>query len=477
MGADIDFARSRSGNAVVAEDVVSTAPAPRTVETVDRVVVTRRSLRIWGFRSSFALLDQGFTSAAGFGVNLLLARWVPADIYGAFAVAFAIFLFISGFHNVLLLEPLTVMGPSRHAEGQLAYFRAQIVIHIILVGTLSSLTLLVGLVLWRIVPESPLAGAMAGCGLALPFMLLLWLARRMCYVLQRPSVATWGSVFYLAFVVAGLFVLGHFGRPGSFTVFVLMGCGSLVAAGLLLWQLGVTEGGIDAESVAIWRRILHENWNYSRWLLGSALLYTICNQLQLLLVAGILGLGMAGILKAMQLPSLVMTQVLAAAGLLVLPTFANNFGRGSLRKMRQKATIVSWGLFLAAGVFGGLLWIVQGPIQRMLFGEKYTAFAWLIPVLVLVPAANAVGVGYSMALRGAQKPQFDLFANLAAAPVAVVSAYVFVRAWGLAGAAFSMALCFLVTSAVTVFFFYARWDSEPALGQAMAVIRGDQTED
>ena len=71
---------------------------------------------MWGVRSALSLVDQGLTSGAGFGVNLLLARWMPADVYGAFAVAFAGFLFVSGFHNVLLLEPMSVMGPSRHAE-------------------------------------------------------------------------------------------------------------------------------------------------------------------------------------------------------------------------------------------------------------------------------------------------------------------------------------------------------------------------
>ena len=136
-------------------------------------------LQAWGWLSMLSLVDQGLTSGASFGVNLLLARWMAPNVYGAFAVAFAGFLFVSGFHNVLLLEPMSVMGPSRHARRLPAYFRAQIVVHVILVGALSGVFLASGLILWRFAPGSALVGSVLGGGLALPFLLLAWLARRM----------------------------------------------------------------------------------------------------------------------------------------------------------------------------------------------------------------------------------------------------------------------------------------------------------
>src|SRR5882724_10658872 len=136
--------------------------------------ITADRLRVWGIRSALSVFDQGLTAAVGFGVNVLLARWLLPNAYGAFAIAFAGFLFIAGFHNVLLLEPLTVMGPSGHAKRLPLYFREQLALHALFVGALSAVILLAGLVLWRITPESPLVGAVMGSGLALPFVLLLW---------------------------------------------------------------------------------------------------------------------------------------------------------------------------------------------------------------------------------------------------------------------------------------------------------------
>jgi O-antigen/teichoic acid export membrane protein len=414
-------------------------------------LLTAARLRIWGLRSALSLVDQGLTAGAGFGVNLLLARWMPSEVYGAFAVAFGGFLFASGFHNVLLLEPLSVIGPARHAEGLLGYFRAQIAAHAVVVGALSAGAVVTGLVMWRMSPGSHLAQAVIGGGLALPFLLLLWLARRFCYVLQRPMMAAKGSAFYLAFSLAGMFLLQQFGSLGPFTAFLPMGCGSLAAGGLVLWELGVQGGeGMESKSRLSWRKVLQENWKYSRWLVGSTVLFSISTQAQTLVAAGLLGLCDAGILRAMQIPSLAMTQVTTAAGLLVLPAFSFDFGQGSLERLRHKATLVSLGLVAGALCFAGLLAFLARPVEHVLFGGKYAAYAWLMPVLALIPVCSGLSMGYSMALRASQKPHFDLLANAVAAPVGVASAIVLTRWWGLAGAAASMVFSFIAASLVNL---------------------------
>lgn len=417
---------------------------------------TPARLRVWGLRSALSLMDQGLTSGAGLTVNLLLARWMPPEVYGAFAVAFAGFLFVSGFHNVLLLEPVSVMGPSRYVGKLAAYFRAQIVVHLVLVGPLSAVALLASLILWRIAPGSPLSGAVLGAGLTLPFLLLFWLARRMCYVVQRPSVAALGSGFYLCLVGGGLFALGHLGRLGAFAAFLLMGCGSILASGLLLWRLGLVERETAAEPGATWRAALRENWTYGRWLVGSTVLFSVSSQAQMFLAAGLLGLGAAGILRAMQLPSLVMTQVTTAAGLLILPAFSYDFGKGLMERLRHKAMLVSLSLVGATLVFAALLALFAGRTEHLLFGGKYASHVWLMPVLALMPVCTGFSMGYSMAMRATQRPHFDLLANAVAAPVGVVSAICFMHWWGLAGAAASMVFSF-VAAALINFFSYRRY--------------------
>src|SRR5256885_3636781 len=322
-------------------------PVPAS-EAADLQLTSSR-LRRWGVQSVLAIFDQGLTAAAGFGVNLVLARWLAPEGYGAFAVAFAGYLFVSGFHNVLLLEPLSVLGPARHTDRLPLYFRAQIKVHVLLVGILSVAVLPAGIIVQWLAPGNPLAGALVGSALAVPLMLLLWLVRRICYVLKQPSTAVLGSAAYLMLISIGLGLAWIFGKVSPFSVFLLMGAASLLSSALLLWRLGMRREG--AGRTYGWRAVLQENWTYGRWLVGSAFLFAATSQLQTVLAAGFLGLGAAGILRAMQIPSLAMTQVITATGLLVLPVFSYDFGRGQTQRLRKRAVIVSAGLVATTIVF------------------------------------------------------------------------------------------------------------------------------
>jgi len=67
----------------------------------------------WKSRAFFSLADQAVFSGAMFIVNILLARWTSPKEYGAFAVLFAIFGILSGFHSALIIERMTVYGSTR----------------------------------------------------------------------------------------------------------------------------------------------------------------------------------------------------------------------------------------------------------------------------------------------------------------------------------------------------------------------------
>ncbi len=441
----------------------SATPAPPAAELLPDAPVAAAAdpgftvdasrLRAWGLMSAFALLDQGLFSGAGFLVNLLLARWLAPASYGAFAVAFAVFLFIAGFHNVLLLEPLTVMGPGRHSGNLPSYFRAQLAIHFVLVGGLALAGVLAGLVAWRMAPGSPLVGAIFGSALMLPLLLLLWLARRMCYVHHRPGVAVAGSGAYLVLIIAGLAALHHFGWATPFLAFLLMGVGSLIASGVLLAQFGSSRPSEQLASIS-WRTALRENWGYGRWLMGSTVLFSATSQVQVFFVSGLLGLGAAGVLRAVQIPSLVMMQVMAAAGLLVLPAFSQDYACGAIRRLRHKAVATSLSLAAVALLLAGLTWFLNGPLERLLFGGKFASYAGLMPIFVLMTAVVGLSQGFGLALRAARMPHFDLISNSFAAPVAVASAYFFTKWWELTGAAVSVTTAFAVQCAVTIVCFY-----------------------
>lgn len=420
--------------------------------TISILDLTPERIRVWGISSSVAILDQGLTSGSGLVLNLLLARWLPAETYGAFAVAFAGFLFVSGFHNVLLLEPMSVFGPARHSGQLLSYFQSLLKVHAALAGTLAALVVLVGVAM-ALFGSQQLAYALLGSGTALPFLLLLWLVRRMCYVVQRPSVALFASSFSLIVISGGLFALHDRRALTPFTAFSLTGAASLFASLLLLRQLGVIELTSSHGASPSWIQVLRENWNYGRWLVASTTLFSVFSQTQTFLVAGFLGLSAAGVLRAMQMPALVMTQIVTAMGLVVLPSMSYDFGRGRIHQLRTKASVTTLILTTIALGYAVVLFALARPAEHILYGGKYALYSGLIPMFALIPVCSGFAMGYSMALRASQKPHFDLLSNSLAAPMGILSCIIFLHLWGIAGAVASTVLSF-ATYALVFFWSY-----------------------
>jgi O-antigen/teichoic acid export membrane protein len=408
--------------------------------------LNRERLRFWGIQSGVSILDQGLTSGASFVLNLFLARWLTAEGYGAFAIAFATLLFISGFHNVLVLEPMSVFGPASHAISTVSYFRAQLRVHFLLTAYLSVSLLLTAGAIATFGIQRELALATAASAVAFPLVLFLWLVRRMCYVVHRPSIAVWASAGYLALLLVGLFLMHRLGRMNPAAAIIVMALASVAAVLAPLCKLQILSP--PRGTLCSWKEVLRENWSYGRWLVVSTMLYSVASQTQPYLVAALLGLGAAGILRAMQMPSLVMTQVVSAVGLLLLPTMAREYGRGHLRRLRRKAVYASVVLATTASAYAAALGIFARPIERLMYSGKFSSSAWLISVLGLVPVCTGIAAGFSMALRACQKPHFDLLANAISAPVGLVTALFFTKLWGLGGASISMVAGFATYAAV-----------------------------
>ena len=403
--------------------------------------------RLWGSRLSFSLADPGTTLSAGLAVNVLLARWLPAEQYGAFVLVFGLFLLLAGLHNALLLEPMSLFDPAHDPRGFADYFEAQIWVHLALTAVLAVPLLLCGALLALFTRNSYLAGAFFGAGVALPFILLLRFARRMCHILQRPAIALAGNICNLVFLLAGLLALQARHKLTPSHVFLVLGFSCLCAALLLFHKLQI---GLDEsrECSVSWRSAAAENWRYGRSLVGGALASTLVGQSAIVLAPMFLGLAGAARFYAMQVPALVMLQCASAAGMLLLPGFARESFLGNGKRVRQLAHQVSLSLAGVSLLVAAILYFTAALLERLLFGGKFAATAWLIPWLLAIPLAAGFASGYSMVLRALKRPQRDLLATGIAAAVAFQSAFLFMPLWGLAGAAASLASGYVLHAAV-----------------------------
>src|ERR1700730_5788501 len=132
----------------------------------------------WLRRGATAIADQGLFATSGFFVNILLARWLPRVEYGAYALAFSIYMFLSSFHNALLLEPMSVYGPASYRNSLPEYLGRLVRLHVVVTVFLGLVTCIGVSVVGLFYKNSVLLSALWGVGLGIPWMLLFWLWRR-----------------------------------------------------------------------------------------------------------------------------------------------------------------------------------------------------------------------------------------------------------------------------------------------------------
>lgn len=410
-----------------------------------------RTVAFWLRKAGFSVAEQGLFSSANFVVNILLARWLGSAEYGAFAVAFSIYLVLSGFHNALILEPMTVLGPACHLHRMDRYVRQVVRMHAVVAVPLGLATLLAAV---AVVRDRSLERALVAAGLALPLTLLVWLARRIPYLRTDPVGALRASAMYAVAMLAGLGFLRAAGGLSAASAWLILALAA--AIGSLASGMPVGRGRPAAEVELGLRATFAEHWRFGRWIVAASLVNLGTGQLQVIVSAAVAGFEAAGALRAMLNPVLPLTQGITGLGLLVVPLMARDYASGDWQALRRKTKLVVGALTAIALVYEAGLVASAKPLVLLLYGEHYVQAAWLVPIVGLIGVFTAAAAGFSFSLRAMQKPEHYFLAATLTSPVGLVTAISFTWLWGLRGAAASLVSYYAAGLAVT-FLLYRRW--------------------
>jgi O-antigen/teichoic acid export membrane protein len=402
----------------------------------------------WIRKGILAILDQGLIAGSNFVVGVLLARWLAPEEYGAYALAFSLFLLLFQLYHSFVLEPLSVFGASEYQHCLRAYLKQLLWLHLgIAVLVFLGLGVLAGVA--RFVRSTDgLPGALIGTAIGGPCVLLLWLSRSACYVRVAPKAAATGAVLYCTVLLAGLFLLNKRGWLSPFTAFVLMGLCAFITGVLLLSQLrrSLPTDKATPSLNNIWRR----HWCYGRWALGSSVATWIPTNIFFPIISTFSGIASAGELKALLNLALPVGHTATALSLL-LQSYAARIhhkdGAVGIRSLTRHITQL-----LAAGAL--LYWaglILFGPeVVRLLYAGNYGETARLMPWLALASILQVAICGPAIGLRAMESPASVFLAYLASSVVAVVAGIPLAWKLGVQGVVVAMMLSSLL--AVTVAF-------------------------
>lgn len=415
----------------------------------------------WVGKGSLAVLDQGLISGSNFLIGILLARWLAPEQYGAYTLAFSLFLFASGFHSALLLEPMSVFGPASYGECLGVYLGRLIGLNLALAAVL---TALVGACIpfqRYLTLDRTFSSALWAACLATPFILLFWLCRRAAYIKLAPGLATRASSAYCFVVFSLLLLTQRFHWLSSFTAFLIQAVAATAAVILLLASLRPQLGSRSGPSSVA---IVSQHWRYGRWGVATQFVYWLSGNAYYVLVAAFLRMQDVAALRALQNFTLPFVQFLNAISLLVLPWASARFaekGRAGFQRQLRHINLLFVGL---ASAYYATLWLFGGRIIGVLYAGRYTEFAHLLPLVAAPAVVLAASQASGIALQAMQFPA-DLFLAYTLASVATIVAGVpLTRYWGLPGAASGMLISYLTVFAVMSYQCRARLGKPSAMG-------------
>ena len=336
-------------------------------------------------RSTWALLDQGLFAVSNFALNIVLARWLGADAYGAFAIAFTVFLFVGVVHSSLLTEPMLVFGSGRYRDSLSGYFSSLLKLHWTWGWLLAAgLTAVAAIPFWGGPSREAILVLAALTGL----LLYQWLLRRACYLETRPRFAAEGGALYLLLMLGGIAGLHQAERLSAVGGLLVMGGASLIAGMFLQHRLARARVFSDGASPDR-AEILRQHWSYGSWALLTGILGWVPGNIAMLVLPIWGGTAASGELRAATNLILPVQQLLAAAGPLLLPLLVRSRDHPQFkRRVLGLATVfmiapLVWALFLGTFGSGLSLWLYDGGFEissvvLLLLGVQATVAAGVL---------------------------------------------------------------------------------------------------
>lgn len=401
-------------------------------------------MRTFGLKAGISIADQAIISGAGFALHVVLARWLAPNDFGIFAIVFSVFLFLSGLHNALILEPVSVLASAQN-QGQLRdCITHSIWLHIILSVGLSLLLLCSSLGL--IMLQNPMGEPLAGLAFSGPLILLFWLLRRACYLDGRAHLAMHASLLYSLFLFVGLWAMQDAEAASPLTAILALGISSAAASIVLLLLLGINMKtllfGCSREVVT---SLLLKHWKYGKWVVGSSFVHWAGTAGYVPLIGSLLGFSEAGTLRAIQNVILPLQQILAGLANLWLPLNAKlliEHGKQSLKHNTHKMII---GTLIFSGFYLLVIVTFSKPITMLLYGSgRYEQFEWLNYYLAIFAIIGVIGQGLSISLKALQRPDCVFYSQVGAAIMTATAGSFLVWTWRLEGAAIGLILSALM---------------------------------
>jgi hypothetical protein len=407
-------------------------------------------------RLGVGVIDQSLSSVTTFVVSALIARNSSPDVFGAFGIAFSVYVVALVSARALCGEPYVIRhslaGRSRRAAG------------LEMCGAAIGLGLAIGVAIVAVGTAilGPLGTALILVGIAMPGLLLQDSVRFVFFAGGDPVGALRNDALWAVLQLAGVaFLASRSGDTGLHMV------GAWAAAGVVAGGCGVVQlrGMPRVSSAAAW---LWAHRDINTRFLAETLLVSASSQTALFLVSWIDGLEAAASLRGVAMlfgPLLVLrtglSTVLLPEAVRVAPVAPDRFWRLMIR-----VTVGCTGLAVS---WAAAIWFLMPPSAgSAILGASWTATLALVPAFGFQMAASAAQAGPGIGLRSLAAARLTFRIRAVSAPAQLIAIVLGAFYGGAVGAAWALGL---VLALACPFWWRALWGA-----QRSAEVRGEATD-
>jgi len=345
------------------------------------------------------MIDQGFVSLANFGLGVVVARLVSPTEFGAFGVAFAVYLVALTVARGFATQPLAIrFGGREPSEFQRGAAEATGVALAMAAGG-SAVCLAVAALVGGVQSL-----ALVALALALPGLLVQDAWRFILFTTRRGRVAVINDLIAMAVMATLIALVAAFDAVSVFTMVLCWGGGGTAAAlvGMLQTRVRPKPG-----RTIRWCR---EHWDITPRFLGSELLQSGGAQVFVFALGALVGLAAVGSVRGAQLLLGPVYILSVGVHLSMVPELARL--TGSIVRFRRITLLSSSALSIVGAGWGLVLLLLPDSIGRELLGESWPgARSVLLPIAlsIIVPLGT---VGPRIALRALEEATRTLHASL-----------------------------------------------------------------
>lgn len=402
------------------------------------------SIRGHAARVAWPLIDQGIASLGTFALTIILARSLPLQEYGIFALLLGVLMVLHMVTSSLLFYPMSLNGSIGTESAGVALLRT---IFVLLSGVCLAAAGVLALACIS-VDRVDLIGPVV-------IYFLCWQAQEACrrylFTKLRFAAAVPGDVISYLGQVGVLLLLAYDGRMSVAGAFYAMALTSGIAALIQAWQAGLFARPEERSGTAA---IIRDCWSLGSWSLANNLLSISRVQILFWVMAALGGATLPAFLQAGLNVVNLMNPVVIGLCNIIPQTAARAHGEGKAQAWRATRPIVLSGVPVAI-LFFVIVIAAPGTVLGLIYGSTspYVSLTWPVQILALTAIASYATDMVCSYFHGVAAARLALIVNAVGAATTVIAGAPLIVAYGLSGGCMALGLASIARLCVSQFLF------------------------